>query len=143
MSKATLEVIAKLHAKLSDAYESLAAEADEAKPKAGKTKVADPDELEEPELPAPKRAGTTGKAKPAAKTSKKVVEPEEEEITEQDLVNAATKLIKATDRATAVKIIKKHGGDKIADLDEDVYPKVLAALEAAMPSEEEPEEEEI
>lgn len=139
MSKETLELISKLHAKLSDAYETLASAAEDepaAKPAKGKAKPAD-EELDE-DLPPPKKAGTAGKAKaPAAKKAAKA-EPDEE-VTDADLVAAATALIKATDRATAVKIIKKHGGEKIADLDEDVYPKVLAAFKAAMPAEEDPD----
>jgi hypothetical protein len=133
MSKATLELISKLYAKLSDAYETLASEADDEAPAAkGKAKA----EVDDDDLPAPKKAGTAGKAKAPAgkKAPAKVEEPADEEVTEADLVAAATALIKATDRATAVKIIKKHGGEKIADLDEDVYPKVLAAFQKAMPA---------
>lgn len=118
MSKETYELISKLHAKLSDAYESLAAEDDATTPP--------PDD----DLPPPKKAGTAGK--PKAKPKATAVD---DEVTEQDIIAAAGALIKATDRNTAVKIIKKHGAEKIADIEAEDYPKVLKALKAAMPDE--------
>ena len=133
MSKATLEAIAKAHAQLSDLYEELASNADEDEPTPpakGKGKAAPADDPDG-DLPPPKSAGTKGKAAAPAKGKKAAPA---EEYTVEDVINAATELIKATNRDTAVKIIKKHGGEKVADLDEDVYADVIAAFKAAMPS---------
>lgn len=136
MSKATLEMIAKLHAKLSDQYEALAAEADEADeappPKASKGKAAAADELDD-DVPPPKSAGKKATAAPAKKAAGKAKEAAAPE--EADVLAAAVALIKATDRNVALKVLKKFGAAKVAELEEDDYAKAIAALEAAMPSE--------
>lgn len=149
MSKALFEKLSKLHAGISDVYEELAAKA------SGKAAAADDaDEPEEEELPKAKAAGTKGK--PAAKTAAKgkpkaaAVEPDEEEAeeaeeteeeaeddgpSEDDVVAAAQALIKAFagNKDKAIAIIKKHGGKKVADLDSDTYPAVIADFKKAMP----------
>lgn len=132
MSKETLELVSKLFAKLSDAYETLASEDAAAA-------VADPDDDLDEDLPAAKPAG---KAKPAAKKpAAKKPAADDGDVTEQDIIDAATKLIKSTgSRNSAVKIIKKFGAEKVSELDEDVYPKVMAAIKAAQKAAAEPEE---
>lgn len=144
MSAELYAKLAKYHAAISDIYEELGnseveAEEPAAKPAKGKKAAV---EVDEDDLPEPKKAGTAGKA-PAKKApaKKAAVEPDEEEEageeapTEEDVVAAAQALIQANDgsKDKALAIIKKHGGKRVADLDEDVYAEVIAAFQAAMP----------
>lgn len=140
MSKAIYEKIAKHYAALSDQFEALAAAGAEGTDDAG----------EEDDVPAPKAAGTKGKAKPAAKKTKPAAAEVDDDLdetgddagedagedapTEQDVIAAAQAVIKFNkgDKAKAIAIIKKHGASRVADLDEDTYPAVIADLKKAL-----------
>lgn len=141
LTQQQLEQLAEAHATISDVYTAAAAALVEddapAKPAAKKATAAKGKPaaaVEDDDLPPPSTAGTKGKT--PAKTKPAAVEPDEDDApTEADVIAAAQALIQATNKETAVKIIKKHGASKVAELDEALYPKVIAALQAAMPAE--------
>jgi hypothetical protein len=93
---------------------------------AGKVTPDDDDDLPEPTAPSGKKAG--GK-KAGGKAATK--------LTEDDVRNAAKKVIEKCGKDKAVEILNEFGGNRVADVDEENYAECVAKLEAALEDEDE------
>ncbi len=122
-----LTKIGKLYNELGEAYVELSALEDADAAKSGKRGDDDDSgdvsgrkgkaKVESASVKPPKAAGTKGKAKAT---------------TEDEVREAAQKLIKAKGRQAALDVLAEFDAEKIADLEESDYGKVKAKLEAAM-----------
>lgn len=108
---------------------------------------ADDDADEEDELPPPKtsvKGKTAAKtaAKPAAKTAAKG-KAKANEVTIEEVKDKLTEVMnhESLGKAAVLKILKKHGAAKSAELDEADYAAVVAACTKALDAAEDDEDE--